>query len=159
MTLKDLKIKITSHDSNISSFVLHFGFLLNVVVGAGEQLLDAAWGWPRRLREELGRPGRQIGYGRRWHRLLLRVLVVLEGAERGHLLLLAATLDRLGLRLQQVDRLAALLYKIKRWSQTTDESEKKRVGMLRPKSQNRSRCCGLNDVVKGITYGISMAWL
>ena len=86
--------------TNLSSLVLHFGLLLHGVAGAGEQLLDAAWGWPRRLREELGRPGRQIGYGRRWHRLLLGVLVVLEGAERGHLLLLAATHGpRLGYRL------------------------------------------------------------
>ena len=112
MTLKKLKLKITSHYSNISSLVLHFGFLLHGIAGTGEQLLDAALGWPRRVGEELGRTGRQIRCRWRWHRLLLRVLEVLECAERGHLLLLAAALDGLGLRLEQVDRLAALLYRI-----------------------------------------------
>ena len=158
MTLKKLKLKITSRDSNISSLVLHFGFLLHCIAGAGEQLLDAALWWPRRVWEELGQPGREIRNRRRRHRLLFRVLEVLEGAEHGQLLLLAATLDRLGLRLQQVDGLAALLCKNKRKSQTTDESERKRVGMLRPKTRKGSRLVCRKAFVERVTYRIGTAW-
>ena len=93
--------------------MVHLDLLLLVVGGSGKQLLDTALSRSWCVGEELLRPRRWCWSWSRRHRLLLGVLVVGEGAESWDLLLLSSTLDGLGLRLQQVNRLATLLYKIR----------------------------------------------
>ena len=109
MTLRIVKIMHNIRQSNLQSFVVHLGLVLDVVGGAGQQLLDAALNRSRWLRKELGRPGRWCWRLLRLHRLLLGLLEVGECAQGGDLSLLASRLDLLGLGLEEVDSLAALL--------------------------------------------------
>ena len=111
MTLRIHKLNLTSHISNNTSFVVHFGLILDVVGGAGQQLLDAALGRSGWVRKELHGTRWRTRILRRRRRLLLRLLEIGECTQGRDLSLLAAWLYLLGFGLQQVDRLAALLYR------------------------------------------------
>ena len=111
MTIRINKISHNINHSNLRSFVAHLGLLLGVVGGAGQQLLDAALDRSRWLRKELGRPSRRCRLLLRLHRLLLGLLEVGEGAQGRDLSLLASWLDLLRLRLEEVDGLAAFLWR------------------------------------------------
>ena len=89
--------------------MIHLGLVLDVVGGAGQQLLDAALDRFRWLWKERGRPSRWCWWLLRLELLLLGLLEVGEGAQGWDLSLLASWLDLLGLGLEEVDGLAALL--------------------------------------------------
>ena len=99
--------------SNLRSFVIHLGLVLDVVGGAGQQLLDATLDWPLWLGKELGRSRWRCRILLRLHRLLFGLLEVGEGTQGGDLSFLASGLDLLGLGLEEVDGLAALLCRSK----------------------------------------------
>ena len=80
MTLKIVKIMHNIRPSNICSFVIHFGHVLDVVGGAGQQLLNAALDRPLWLGKELGRSRWRCWILLRLDRLLLGLLEVGEGA-------------------------------------------------------------------------------
>ena len=113
MTLRIVKMIHKITHSNLRSFVIHFGLVLDVVGGAGQQLLDTALDGPLWLGKELGRSRWRCWILLRLHRLLLGLLEVGEGAQGGDLSLLASRLDLLGLGLEEVDGLAALLCRSK----------------------------------------------
>ena len=111
MTLRINKIRHSITHSNLRSFVAHLGLLLGVVGGAGQQLLDAALDRFRRLRKEWGRPSSRCRWLLRLELLLLGLLEVGEGAQGWDLSLLASWLDLLRLGLEEVDGLAAFLWR------------------------------------------------
>ena len=89
--------------------MIHLGLVLDGVGGAGQQLLDTTLDRSLWLGKELCWSSRWCWILLRLHRLLLGLLEVGEGAQGGDLSLLASWLDLLRLRLEEVDRLAALL--------------------------------------------------
>ena len=93
--------------------MIHLGLVLDGDGGAGQQLLDAALDRPLWLGKELGWSRWRCWIHLRLHRLLLGLLEVGEGAQGGDLSLLASRLDLLGLGLEEVDGLAALLCRSK----------------------------------------------
>ena len=112
MTLRIHKLNLTSHISNNTSFVVHFGLILDVVGGTGQQLLDTTLGRSGWVRKELHGTRWRTRILRRRRRLLLGLLEVGECAQGRDLSLLAAGLYLLGFGLEQVDGLAALLYRL-----------------------------------------------
>ena len=93
--------------------MIHLGLVLDGVGGAGQQLLDTTLDRSLWLGKELSWSSRWCWILLRLHRLLLGLLEVGEGAQGGDLSLLAARLDLLGLGLEEVDGLAALLCRSK----------------------------------------------
>ena len=89
--------------------MIHLGLVLDVVGGAGQQLLNTTLDRSLWLRKELSWSNRWCWILLRRHRLLLGLHEVGEGAKGGDLSLLASWLDLLRLRLEEVNRLAALL--------------------------------------------------
>ena len=88
MTLKIVKIMHNITPSNLRSFVIHLGLVLDVVGGAGQQLLDTALDRPLWLGKELGRSRWRCLIFLRLHRHLLGLLEVGEGAQGGIFLFL-----------------------------------------------------------------------